>query len=73
MGGVPGEDIDRTQYKEAYTEANDNKLVAAVEGVVLERLPIAVLASGFGMRGHSATSVFSWIWLSSASYDDTVR
>ena len=71
MGGVPGEDIDHIQHKEAYTEANDNKLVVAVEGVVLGRLPVVVLASGFGTRGHSATSVFSWIWPSSASYDDT--
>ena len=33
MGKVSGEDIDRTQYKKAYMEANDNKLVAAVEGL----------------------------------------
>ena len=71
MGGVPGEDIDRIQHKEAYMEANDNKLVAAVEGVVLGRLPIAMLTSGFGTQGHSAANVFSWIWPSSALYDDT--
>ena len=29
-----------------------------------------MLASSFGTQGHSATSVFSWIWPSLASYDD---
>ena len=51
MDEVLIEGIDCTQYEEARTEANNNKLVAAIEGLVLGRLPITLLASSSMTQG----------------------
>ena len=51
MGRVLTEGIDCAQYEEARKDANDNKLVAAIEGLVLGRLPIIMLASGSRTQG----------------------
>ena len=56
-GRSTGKDIDRTQHKEAYMEANDNKLVATVEGVVLGDYQLLCSRAALG-RGATRQQVY---------------